>query len=256
MIKYKVLFRRPIVALAALLVALSVVIHNPSWLHRLNPGGGTHDESSASLRVQPPTIVDADDGCNTEKHTDYGGPVAFVWGASFKVKDAGECCDACKAHANMCKSPDSEGSKFWTPSVAGDGVCGNHKHAGLRVTCNAWVFCPDHQCFSFDIHNHSRGECWLKFVEDPTLPSPWNGGDRAFPPEMRAAKRADWPWAVDVSLWPDAMPAKVSWTAGVLLPLTHVKPTHRDPEHRPDWWRLFMNKHGDGGGRATAERSS
>eukprot|EP00959_Pyramimonas_sp_CCMP1952_P321690 6731496-Pyramimonas_sp.AAC.2 len=29
------------------------------------------------------------------------GDPAFVWGMNFKVRDAAECCEACKAHARV-----------------------------------------------------------------------------------------------------------------------------------------------------------
>jgi hypothetical protein len=74
----------------------------------------------------------------------------------------------------------------------------------------------DNRCFSFDIHRHWRGECWLKRQADPTRPTV--GDDGEYPPEMRAAPRAIWPWAVEEAIWPWEMPKRVHWTSGVLLP--------------------------------------
>lgn len=165
-------------------------------------------------------------------------------GMNFHVSDAGECCAACKAHRKECEAEGAEGKKFWTPSVEGDGRCGNHKWQGKKVGCNAWVYCPDEQCFSFDVHVHNRGECWLKYIEDPTRPSPWNGGDNAFPKVMRDAPRNDWPWPVDVKIWPGPMPERVSWTAGILTTKEEGAPVHDDPTDRPDWWHKFCDKHG------------
>eukprot|EP00240_Pyramimonas_obovata_P013644 CAMPEP_0118929144 /NCGR_PEP_ID=MMETSP1169-20130426/6230_1 /TAXON_ID=36882 /ORGANISM="Pyramimonas obovata, Strain CCMP722" /LENGTH=229 /DNA_ID=CAMNT_0006871279 /DNA_START=35 /DNA_END=721 /DNA_ORIENTATION=- len=171
-------------------------------------------------------------GCNAEAHTDYGGDPAFVWGMNFKVRDAAECCEACKAHARKCTSPETQGRQFWKPTISGEGRCGGHLLHGQPVVCNTWVYCGEQQCFSFDIHNHSRGECWLKHVTNPERPEPWNGGD--FPPVMRAAPRQNWPWAVAKEVWPYEMPEKVSWIAGVLTP-PGGKVVHHDPEDRPDW---------------------
>jgi hypothetical protein len=86
---------------------------------------------------------------------------------NFHVADAGECCAACKAHRRECEAEGTDGRTFWKPSVDGDGVCGNHKWQDKKVGCNAWVYCAEEQCFSFDIHVHRKGECWLKYVEDP-----------------------------------------------------------------------------------------
>ena len=70
--------------------------------------------------------------------------------------------------------------------------------------------------FSFDIHNHTSGECWLKRQEAPSQPKVGDSG--AYPAEMRAAERAVWPWAVETRIWPWPMPEHVHWTSGVLLP--------------------------------------
>mmetsp|Transcript_19761 Transcript_19761/g.37670 ORF Transcript_19761/g.37670 Transcript_19761/m.37670 type:complete len:266 (+) Transcript_19761:182-979(+) len=179
--------------------------------------------------------------CNAEQHTDYGGDPAFVWGMNFRVKDAAECCEACLAHRKHCADPLSKGKIFWEPSISGAGVCGGHMVQGELVTCNVWVFCGERQCFSFDIHNHSRGECWLKRVADPANPEPWNGGPLAFPKEMREARRAEWPWAVSPEHWPWSMPEMVSWDAGAITDGASV--THRHPDHRPDWHRSFCANH-------------
>ena len=41
---------------------------------------------------------------------------------------------------------------------------------GGNPGCNIWVFCPEEQCFAFDIHKHEFGECWLKWQTNPTEP--------------------------------------------------------------------------------------
>jgi hypothetical protein len=40
------------------------------------------------------------------------------------------------------------------------------------------------------------------------------------------------------------MPARVSWTAGMLLPRQAGPPVRDDPKDRPDWWHKFCDKHG------------
>lgn len=57
-------------------------------------------------------------------------------------------------------------------------------------------------CFEPDAHNHTFGDCWLKWCEAPARPEINFRG--ALPPEFRARH-------------PSA-PARVQWTAGVLLP--------------------------------------
>lgn len=243
----------------------------------------------------------ADDVCHTHYHADYMGDMAVVWGSKFivrphtcppphtagtsaserqpscapphrrrrQVADAGECCDACKAHARVCGQKDGNGKPFYdkaphpcgheyekacnmcalrppcihspgtTIRLSSDGSTGEH-------SCR-WVFCDgggsktDNRCFSFDIHNHTHGECWLKrqvggasasspppralrpFPDaladecgkrpftprsqaDPTRPTV--GDENRYPAKMRAAKREIWPWAVDEKLWPWEMPEK------------------------------------------------
>ena len=184
----------------------------------------------------------APDACHTHRHADYQGDMAVVWGMQFKVglcnaasasaclclvlthrvaaavhkvNTSAECCAACAAHAEVCGASDAEGKPF---HPAAPHPCGNKPHE----ICNMWVFCEsggeavDNRCFSFDIHKHFRGECWLKRQADPTRPTV--GDDGEYPAEMRAAPRAIWPWAVEEKIWPWHMPEKVHWTSGVLLP--------------------------------------
>ena len=110
----------------------------------------------------------ADASCHAETHLDLDGP-ALSWGLDFKVETAQACCDACKA-----------------------------KH---DEGCNSWVWCPEELCWSPDIWNHSRHECWLKKQADANNPVVNHRG------AYSAAFRAEHKTA----------PAKVPWTAGVLL---------------------------------------
>ena len=80
--------------------------------------------------------------CGEEPHSDPQGN-AVVDGRGHHVKSAGECCDACSAHA--IKYP--------------------------KRPCNSWVFCYMPHCWSADNGNtHLFGECWLKHQSDPTHP--------------------------------------------------------------------------------------
>ena len=54
----------------------------------------------------------ADPTCNTHPHADYSGDMAVVWGSQFLVKDAGECCAACRAHAEICGKPEGHDKPF------------------------------------------------------------------------------------------------------------------------------------------------
>ena len=80
----------------------------------------------------PPT-----DACGTELHADYDGIRAHTWGSTFRKESAAECCAACVAHRR----------------------------------CNSWVYCPAPVCFSPDVWNHTKGECWLKEQREPTVPA-------------------------------------------------------------------------------------
>lgn len=91
--------------------------------------------------------------CHARLHTDYMGERAPVWGLGqpgFHLRDAAECCAACQAHAAVCGKPGSERQQWW-PSRP-DLRCGG------QPGCNIWVFCPEKQCFAFDIHKHLKGE--------------------------------------------------------------------------------------------------
>ena len=87
------------------------------------------------------------------------------------------CALHLKSHAlhhrgtcRTCALPETQGTPFWKPTISGEGICGGHLRHGQPVVCNTWVYCGEQQCFSFDIHNHSRGECWLKHVTNPERP--------------------------------------------------------------------------------------
>ena len=80
--------------------------------------------------------------CGEEPHSDPQGN-AVVDGRGHHLKTAGDCCDACAAHA--AKYPNRP--------------------------CNSWVFCYMPHCWSADNGNtHLFGECWLKWQTDPAHP--------------------------------------------------------------------------------------
>ena len=80
--------------------------------------------------------------CGEEPHSDPQGN-AVVDGRGHHKKNAGECCEACQAHA--AKNP--------------------------KRPCNSWVFCYMPHCWSADNGNtHLFGECWLKWQANPKHP--------------------------------------------------------------------------------------
>ena len=178
------------------------------------------------------TVIDPT--CHPAEHTDYIGERAVVWGMSFHVRDAAECCAACQAHAAACGGAEHAGISWWAPKP--ELRCGNNPR------CNMWVFCPEEQCFAFDIHKHTKGECWLKQQSgDVTRPKDPHEGHKRFPQAMRLSPRKTWPWAVEEKIWPGEMPEKVPWISGVLAPAAA-----RIVSAKPDdkWRERWCNKYG------------
>lgn len=112
------------------------------------------ESTAATLRMLGRPQLD-DARCHTRPHTGYSGDGAAVWGLNFKLRDAGECCDACKAHQAVCSAADSQGKTWWPdrPELR----CGKN----AKQACTIWTFCPQERCFAFDIHKHTFGECWV-----------------------------------------------------------------------------------------------
>jgi len=82
--------------------------------------------------------------CGEEPHSDPGGE-AVAWGLMHRTASAAECCERCAAHATDAKN--------------------------ARKPCNSWVFCHLPLCWSLDTgHQHSFGECWLKWQVDASRP--------------------------------------------------------------------------------------
>lgn len=128
-----------------------------------------------------------------EKEADYDG-MAVGWGIGNTKQSVEECGEACRQH-----------------KPSGDGAFG-------KFPCNAFAFCAFETCFEPDAHDHSKGDCWLKFTEGPASPEVNMRG--ALSKGMR--KRH-----------PDA-PERVQWHSGVVLP-HGVKLTNGSWSPRHDW---------------------
>ena len=112
---------------------------------------------------------------------------------------------------------------------------------GGRGACNAWVFCGSPRCFSYDVHNHTFGECWLK--HEPDIASPIAAGP-TLPRAMREAPRRQWPWAVSEKLWAGLPPERLQWQSGIVAPRdanvwTNVR--------LPGWHKGWCKRHGSCG---------
>lgn len=193
---------------------------------------------SAALSAPPPSPAGvADKTCHARLHTDYMGERAPVWGLGnpgFHLNDAAECCAACQAHAAVCGKPGSQ-SKSWWPARP-------ELRCGSNPGCNIWVFCPEKQCFAFDIHVHTQGECWLKQQSSNiTGPKDPHEGHTAFPAAMRRSPRKVWPWAVEEKIWPGEIPELVPWISGVLAPADAVVSSARADDQ---WRKRWCDKHG------------
>ena len=179
--------------------------------------------------------------CNARDAMDLSGDAAFVWGSTFHVASAAECCEACAAHRSLCGPNASRGKKakkghveYWDT--------GTHKlrcGPASRGRCNAFVFCAAEQCFSYDVHVHKKGECWLK--HEPNVTAPIAAGP-TLPKAMREAPRAQWPWAVSTTVWPaEQPPERIQWQSGIVA----RKETATWKNARlPGWHKRFCNQHG------------
>ena len=179
--------------------------------------------------------------CHARAHTGYAGDGAAVWGLGprgLHTADAGQCCEACKAHNAICGSPEANGKSWWParPEMR----CGRD----VKRACTIWTFCPEERCFAFDIHKHEFGECWLKYQGDEppyTRPKDPHFGHRTYPEIMRHAPRRKWPWAVDEKIWQGPMPLYVPWMSGVLADPS-VSVVSSEPNDR--WRERWCKKHG------------
>lgn len=208
------------------------------WRRRHAQRGRRVERAAAAQRVNETRAPAApmDTRCHAREHTGYAGDGAVVWGLSYHLRNAGECCGACKAHAAMCGQPGARGKAWWPARP--DLKCG-----GGPNVCQIWSFCPLDRCFSLDVHKHRFGECWLKFQREgmPHAPKDPHSGHTSWPEAMRRAPRRTWPWAVREDIWPGPMPEHVSWTSGVLAePGAQITSAPPGDKWRERWCR----KHG------------
>lgn len=164
-----------------------------------------------------PQGLDEGLSCHAREGYDIAGDDAYVWGLGFNVESAAECCAACAAQRRHCGRQNSRGKEFWRASRR-DRTRGRCN--GKPNVCNAWVFCPGgdvagatDRCFSYTIHNHTKGECWLKHESNESYPV---AAGPTLPLRMRRAPRRDWPWAVAENVWPWEVPERVQWQAGIV----------------------------------------
>ena len=197
---------------AAAAIALPAAASLPSVAAAVAP------ESFAAATDRMAALPEADDlSCHARDGFDIAGDAAYVWGLAFNVASAAECCAACAAQRRVCGKTGSRGQPFWRASrrERTQGRC-----SGAPGVCNAWVFCPGSdqpgatdRCFSYTIHNHSKGECWLKHEANESYPI---AHGPTLPLRMRRAPRRDWPWAVAENVWPWEVPERVPWQAGIM----------------------------------------
>jgi len=199
---------------------------------------------AAAESGHPSSGIALDERCHARPHTGYAGDGAAVWGLGFKLRDAGECCAACKAHGATCGAEGGRGKSWW--SAKPEMKCG-----GPQQACTIWTFCPEERCFAFDIHKHGFGECWLKFQAD--IPPKAEGGQATwrlkdphfgsptYPEVMRHSPRKLWPWPVKEELWQGPMPLHVPWMSGALAP-AGVEVRSAPPGDR--WKERWCKKHG------------
>ena len=173
--------------------------------------------------------------CHARDAYDLSGDAAYVWGSNFHLPSASACCEACAAHRATCGLGADPKATFWD-----DGArqlrCGR-----ARGKCNAWVYCAaaGGQCFSYDVHVHRRGECWLK--HEPNTSAPIAAGP-TLPKAMREAPRHQWPWAVSEKVWPAAQPPeRIDWQSGIVA---EVGADVWRFVRKPGWHRRFCNRHG------------
>lgn len=191
--------------------------------------------------------------CHARDGLDLAGDAAYVWGSNFLLPSAADCCSACARHAAICGAADGSGAgqvyfEYDWKRANGEGkrrklrcpAVGRQKRGG----CNAWIWCSGRdspvpgQCFSFDIHVHKQGECWLKHESNVTAPI---AAGPVLPRAMLAAPRKEWPWAVAPHVWPpEHPPARLNWVSGVVAPRSASVWRH---VRTPGWQKRFCNKH-------------
>jgi hypothetical protein len=136
------------------------------WLFEQTRGSGGTPADAAKTKLS--------ESCHARESTDYDG-YAVTWGSANIQATPEACCESCRAYEP--KAPDF-------------------------FPCNVWVFCPkEGGCFAPAAGEFGKGQCWLKYQEDPTNPHVNAFG------AYSAAYRATHP----------AAPDKVDWVAGALV---------------------------------------
>mmetsp|Transcript_4377 Transcript_4377/g.9591 ORF Transcript_4377/g.9591 Transcript_4377/m.9591 type:complete len:161 (-) Transcript_4377:238-720(-) len=91
---------------------------------------------------------------------------------------------------------------------------------GKKPPCNSWTFCGYPVCWGLDTGwNHTFGECWLRFLEDPAKPTFGQRGsyDPAYRKKTLRTRRSctsDQPGGQSLG-WA-CPPTHVPWTSGSL----------------------------------------
>ena len=239
-------------SIGAVTTSTSAAAERPRAFERVAAAGAPPPppDEPFHVRVDRAAALPYDEGlsCHARDGYDLAGDAAFVWGLTFHVASAAECCAACAAHRRACAGGRARGRTFWDASQPRARV----PRAAAKCSadargCNAWVYCPgspglagaEDRCFSYTIHNHSAGECWLK--HEPREAEPIAHGPE-LPAAMVAAPRKAWPWAVDPRVWPWEPPRRVAWQSGILAP-RGARVWQRTV--KPDWHDKFCRgKHG------------
>ncbi|KAJ1617893.1 hypothetical protein T492DRAFT_1096621 [Pavlovales sp. CCMP2436] len=223
-------------ALALLSAVMTRSISQPAVdvARQVEAKAGVGRQVEAAPREPPPVTLRGNSsvGCHPWPHMGYSAEYSFTWGSSFRVRDEQECCEACAAHNLLCSDTANAHKPFFHASMQkGPATCGKE-----AVGCNVWTFCPLDRCFAFDVHNHSKFECWLKHSKTPMTPAVGSGG--FFPPEMLVGPRKHWPWSVALTVWPWPLPEQASWTSGVLAPVgSRILP------QRPNMNKIYCDRH-------------
>jgi hypothetical protein len=199
-----------------------------AWLATLGCAG-----ASFATRTDAAAALPAGLSCHARDGRDLSGDAAYVWGMNNIVGSAAECCALCAAHQQAC------GTKARPPAEYAPGKqCGRG-----RGRCNAWVYCAgsstpgsEDRCFSYDIHKHRKGECWLKHESNITGPV---AAGPTLPRAFREAQRSDWPWAVSDKVWPGDPPERLTWVSGIVAPI--AAPAWKEPK-QPGWYHRFCKK--------------